>query len=89
MGLGQQAVVEKVGRRESWDKPTEEAQAPNQRKAPSSEAGRGRGGRATERPLREVRGRPAESSPWRGKNCKKVRTDRAFRVAKRPTVDFV
>lgn len=47
------------------------------------------GGRATERPLREVRGRPAESSPWRGKNCKKVRTDRVFRVAKRPTVDFV
>lgn len=47
------------------------------------------GGRATERSLREVRGRPAESSPWRGKNRKKVRTDRVFRVAKRPTVDFV
>lgn len=49
----------------------------------------GGGGKATERSLREVRGRPAESSQWRGKNFKKVRTDRVFRVAKRPTVDFV
>lgn len=89
VGLGKQAVVEMVGRCESWDKPTEEAQAPNQRKAPSSEAGGGREGEATERSLREVRGRPAESSQRRGKNFKKVRTDRVFRVAKRPTVDFV
>lgn len=46
-------------------------------------------GKATEKSLREVRGRPAESSQWRGKNFKKVRTDRVFRVAKKPTADFV
>lgn len=89
VGLGKQAVVEMVGRCESWDKPTEKAQVPNQRKAPSSEAGGERKGKATESSVREVRGRPVESSQWRGKNFKKVRTDRVFRVAKRPTVDFV